>query len=277
MMGIRCIDGCESLCLLAPCVRQMLALRPIGISPARRAVGHDRSLYQLLVDERHAWPATGRAIGPAKCMPCAACCASMASRCDSWGCRAEVPQTASKSRSKSGPLKPSITFRRADVDLTVTFTSPLLVDDLDLLSRPASYVTFDAFAPMANRTRCELYFDATAEWAVNGPDQQVAWRRGNVDGLGRDESRHRRSAHAGDQGRQRADRLGVSLCGRAARHGAHASIAADKVARAAFAATRGPPRSTTPRCRAPPTIAGRCCRSCSTWATSRVDAVRGGI
>ncbi len=74
-------------------------------------------------------------------------------------------------------------FRAGDVDLTVTFTSPLLLEDLDLLSRPASYVTFKVTANDDEAHAVQLYFDATAEWCVNDPRQQVEWSRVAVCGL----------------------------------------------------------------------------------------------
>ncbi len=74
-------------------------------------------------------------------------------------------------------------FRAGAVELTVTFTSPLLMDDLDLLSRPASYVTFAATSADDRNHNVQVYFDATAEWCVNDARQQVTWSRENADGL----------------------------------------------------------------------------------------------
>jgi hypothetical protein len=46
--------------------------------------------------------------------------------------------------SRVTPLSTQYVFRAAGVELTVTFTSPLLPDDLDILSTPISYITYDA-------------------------------------------------------------------------------------------------------------------------------------
>ena len=75
-------------------------------------------------------------------------------------------------------------FRGAGVDLTVTFTSPPSMDDLDLMSRPASYVTFSVESDDGQPHQVQVYFDATAEWAVNTPDQLVEWHRPIVEDLG---------------------------------------------------------------------------------------------
>ena len=44
------------------------------------------------------------------------------------------------------PLSTQYTFQAAGVQLTVKFTSPLLMDDLDILSTPISYISYDAFS-----------------------------------------------------------------------------------------------------------------------------------
>jgi hypothetical protein len=74
-------------------------------------------------------------------------------------------------------------FENVDVRLTLTFTSPLLMDDLELLSRPASYVEFEVVSTTALKHDVSLYFDATAEWAVNDDKQTVQGKRLVVPGL----------------------------------------------------------------------------------------------
>ena len=74
-------------------------------------------------------------------------------------------------------------FSAAGVNLKVIFTTPLLLDDLELVSPPAGYITFEVASADGKPHAVELYFDATAEWAVNQPKQQVVWRRADVAGL----------------------------------------------------------------------------------------------
>jgi hypothetical protein len=74
-------------------------------------------------------------------------------------------------------------FDQSGVRLTVTFLSPLIPTDLDLLSRPVTYVTFDAVATDGRSHSLKIYFDATGEWAVNTPNQEVTWNRGTDSGL----------------------------------------------------------------------------------------------
>lgn len=75
------------------------------------------------------------------------------------------------------------TFKAGGVALKVTFTSPLLPDDLDLLSRPANYITFQARAADGRPHEVQLYFSAAGNMAVNTTDQKVTWQRGKTKNL----------------------------------------------------------------------------------------------
>jgi hypothetical protein len=75
------------------------------------------------------------------------------------------------------PTRSIYTFVCGGVTLTVTFTSPLLLDDLELLSRPASYGTFEVASCDGAPHEVRIYFDISGEWAVDRPWQEVTWRR----------------------------------------------------------------------------------------------------
>jgi hypothetical protein len=64
-------------------------------------------------------------------------------------------------------------FTCGPVDLHVEFVSPLLMDDLDLLSRPVNYISYEAVTNDGQSHDVEVYFDATPEWAVNELNQEV--------------------------------------------------------------------------------------------------------
>ncbi len=74
-------------------------------------------------------------------------------------------------------------FRAAEVELELEFVSPLLVDDLDLMSRPVTYLTLRARSLDARRRRIEAYVDMTGEWCVNLPHERVHWQRQEHDGI----------------------------------------------------------------------------------------------
>ena len=166
-------------------------------------------------------------------------------------------------------------FRGAGVDLTVTFTSPLLMDDLDLLSRPASYVTFSVESDDGKPHQVQIYFDATAEWAVNTTDQIVEWRRPVVDNLAVMSDRNERPARAGGRGRRPADRLGLAAGGGVERDGQDG----DRSRHAGPGdLCRNRPAwwtRTTTKCRERPTIIGRCCRWRWIWEASAASRSSG--
>ncbi len=73
-------------------------------------------------------------------------------------------------------------FSDDQVRQKVIFTSPLLMDDLDLMSRPVSYIDFEVVALDGKKHDVQIYFDATAEWAVNKVSEKVNWNRVEVAG-----------------------------------------------------------------------------------------------
>lgn len=64
-------------------------------------------------------------------------------------------------------------FDCGPVALDLTFTSPLLADDLLLLSRPVSYVAYAATAKDGKTHAVEIYFEVSAQWAVHDAQQAV--------------------------------------------------------------------------------------------------------
>jgi Domain of unknown function (DUF4965)/Domain of unknown function (DUF1793)/Domain of unknown function (DUF5127)/Domain of unknown function (DUF4964) len=65
-------------------------------------------------------------------------------------------------------------FKCGPVDLGVTFTSPLLIADLSLLSRPISYISFLARSSDGQTHAVELSLEVSTNLAVNANSQQVA-------------------------------------------------------------------------------------------------------
>jgi len=63
------------------------------------------------------------------------------------------------------------------VNLLLTFTSPLLMSDLDLLSRPVSYVSFKVSANDGKQHDAQLYFGASTNLSVNDYSQMVMAER----------------------------------------------------------------------------------------------------
>ena len=62
-------------------------------------------------------------------------------------------------------------FNCAGVDLSVKFLSPLLANDLDLYSRPISFITITAKSNDGKQHDVKLFFDASLEIAINKSPQ----------------------------------------------------------------------------------------------------------
>jgi hypothetical protein len=92
---------------------------------------------------------------------------------------ASLPQTAVKVL----PTRTIYTFAGPEAQVILTFTTPLLPDDLDILSRPVTYVTWEARSADGRPHAVSVYFDAAAQLAVNRLAQPIVWGRQKVGGL----------------------------------------------------------------------------------------------
>jgi hypothetical protein len=68
-------------------------------------------------------------------------------------------------------------FNCGKVSLEVKFISPLLLNDLELLSRPVSYVSFNARSRDGATHNVQVFFGTSTDLAVNEPSQAVAVQR----------------------------------------------------------------------------------------------------
>jgi hypothetical protein len=73
-------------------------------------------------------------------------------------------------------------FAGAGIHLALTFLTPALPDDLDVLSRPVTYLTWTAKATDGKAHQIEIYFDAGSEISVNTRDEPVVWSRFRLNG-----------------------------------------------------------------------------------------------
>jgi hypothetical protein len=74
-------------------------------------------------------------------------------------------------------------FEDHGIRLDVNFLSPLLPSDLDLMSRPISYVTMTVAATDGAPHKVQLLFDASPVLAVDRPTEQVVWSRSRLKGM----------------------------------------------------------------------------------------------
>ena len=95
-------------------------------------------------------------------------------------------QTAVQNSVKITATQTKYDFTCGPVDLRVEFVSPLLMDDLDLLSRPVNYINYEAVSTDGKSHDVQVYFEATPEWAVNELNQEVevtTGKTGNINFL----------------------------------------------------------------------------------------------
>jgi hypothetical protein len=81
------------------------------------------------------------------------------------------------------PTRSIYRFETPEVAVTLTFMTGSLPDNIEVLSRPVTYLTWDVRARDGKSHAVSVYFDSTAEAAVNTPDQQVVWSREKIAGL----------------------------------------------------------------------------------------------
>jgi hypothetical protein len=90
------------------------------------------------------------------------------------------------------PTRTVYTFNGEGIRLALTFMTADLPDDLDVLSRPVTYLTWEAQSTDDQNHEVSVYFDARSELAVDKTDQPVnfqnadssaikAWRVGSVE------------------------------------------------------------------------------------------------
>jgi hypothetical protein len=75
------------------------------------------------------------------------------------------------------PTRTLYQFEAAGVRLDLTFLTPAFPNDLDILSRPVTYVQLETSATDGRTHDVDLYFDASAILAVNTADQKTTWSR----------------------------------------------------------------------------------------------------
>jgi hypothetical protein len=81
------------------------------------------------------------------------------------------------------PTRTVYTFSGPGVRLTLTFLTPVLPDDVSVLSRPVTYLEWEAKAADGKAHDVAVYFDSSMLPAVNTPDQKVVWSREATEGL----------------------------------------------------------------------------------------------
>jgi hypothetical protein len=80
------------------------------------------------------------------------------------------------------PTRTVYDFAGSGVKLELTFFTPALPEDLDVLSRPVTYIDWTFTATDGRDHSAALYFEAAPDLVVNTPDQPVVYSRYLLDG-----------------------------------------------------------------------------------------------
>ncbi len=81
------------------------------------------------------------------------------------------------------PTRTIYVFEGAGVNIELTFLTPAIANDLEVLARPLTYVVWSAKSVDGASHQVQVYFDASAALAVNAPEQPVEWGRFRVAGM----------------------------------------------------------------------------------------------
>jgi hypothetical protein len=96
----------------------------------------------------------------------------------------ERPNTATlkQDRVEVLPTRTIYDFSGSGIKVNLTFLTPALPDDLDVFSRPLTYLDWTAASTDGAPHSVQIYFEASNELVVNTPDQPVVWSRYLLDG-----------------------------------------------------------------------------------------------
>ena len=72
------------------------------------------------------------------------------------------------------PTQTYYSFYCGPVQLNLKFTSPLVLNDLDLLSSPVNYISYEVQSLDKHTHDVQIYFSVTPQWAVNSLEQEVS-------------------------------------------------------------------------------------------------------
>ncbi|MDD4871376.1 MAG: DUF4965 domain-containing protein [Kiritimatiellae bacterium] len=98
------------------------------------------------------------------------------------GARSMGPALAQKSLSVL-PTRTIYIFEDAGILLTLTFMTPALPEDIDILSRPVTYLTYEFCSADGKSHDVQFSFDASAELTVNTSKQEVTWSTETIGNL----------------------------------------------------------------------------------------------
>ncbi|NDV70158.1 glutaminase domain-containing protein [Dysgonomonas sp. 25] len=92
-------------------------------------------------------------------------------------------QTAQQTSVDVQATQTHYTFDCGNVELKVSFMAPLLMDDLELVSRPVNYISYAVSSKDGQEHDVDLYLEGSPNWALNFPIQDNKAEAYQKDGL----------------------------------------------------------------------------------------------
>lgn len=83
-----------------------------------------------------------------------------------------MPLTADQKSVDVQATQTHYNFQCGGVDLKLTFSAPLFMEDLKLLSRPVNYVSYEVASNDGKAHKVSVYFEASTAWALDKPLQK---------------------------------------------------------------------------------------------------------
>jgi hypothetical protein len=81
------------------------------------------------------------------------------------------------------PTRTIVTMQSAKIELRMCFLTPAFPDDMKIMSRPVTYLTFDVKARDGAEHDVAIYLDVEGTIATNTPGEAVTWSRAQITGL----------------------------------------------------------------------------------------------
>lgn len=81
------------------------------------------------------------------------------------------------------PTRTVAVMASPEVQIRIEFLNPLLPQDMELMSRPVTYLSWDVKSLDGRPHDVTLYLDASGTLAVNDPGEKVTWSRDAIPGL----------------------------------------------------------------------------------------------
>jgi len=81
------------------------------------------------------------------------------------------------------PTRTVVNLQSPEIELSMTFLTPAFPDDLKIMARPVTYLTWDVKSRDGATHDVAIYLDADAAIATNDPDEPVVWSRAEIKGL----------------------------------------------------------------------------------------------